>query len=48
MSAPDVLSLLNIATSVLLVPLVSSLWALQGRLSKIEGQLSIITEREHK
>lgn len=45
MPTPEVLSIINILTSVLLMPLVMSLWIIQGRLSKIEGRLEAMTAR---
>ncbi len=39
------LSLANMASTVLILPVVASYWKMQGRLSRIEGALEIIIKK---
>ena len=48
MPSPELMNIINLLTTVLLMPLVGSLWAIQGRLSKIEGRLEAMAARGHE
>lgn len=39
------LSLANVASTVLIIPVVTSYWKMQGRLSRIEGALEILVKK---
>lgn len=45
MSLEQWFSLVNIASTVLIVPLAASYWKMQERLSRIEGALEIIVKK---
>ncbi|HKY44756.1 MAG TPA: hypothetical protein VJM50_16815 [Pyrinomonadaceae bacterium] len=48
MPSPELMNVVTLATSALFVPLVSTLWLIQGRLSKIEGRLEAMAARSQQ
>lgn len=42
------IDLIRFGSNVLLIPLLGMIWSIQGRISKIEGKLDILTERGKK